>query len=107
MSLDVYLLDEDGECVYSRNITHNLNTIADRAGCYKSLWRPEEIGATRGNDIEPQLRQSLKLLRSEPLFFAEFNPSNGWGDYDGLIEFIDSYHKACKRYPEATIEVSR
>lgn len=31
MSLDVYLMI-DGDCVYSRNITHNLNNMAEAAG---------------------------------------------------------------------------
>lgn len=45
MSLDVYLegppVPQD---VFWANITHNLGRMADEAGIYKHLWRPEEIG---------------------------------------------------------------
>lgn len=33
-------------CLYDANITHNLNRMADEAGIYEHVWRPEEIGVT-------------------------------------------------------------
>ena len=39
--------------VYSANITHNLNTMADEAGIYKHLWRPDEIKITKALIKEP------------------------------------------------------
>ena len=35
------------EGAYSANITHNLGKMAEEAGIYKHLWRPEEIGITK------------------------------------------------------------
>ena len=47
-------LDEESDYVYSANITHNLTKMADEAGIYECLWRPEEIGITKaGQLIEP------------------------------------------------------
>lgn len=45
MSLDVYLSKEVTEerTVFSANITHNLGEMADKAGIYKALWRPEDL----------------------------------------------------------------
>ena len=42
MSLDVKLVDENGDYLYEDNITHNLGQMADRADIYKCLWRPDE-----------------------------------------------------------------
>ncbi len=125
MSLDVYLYgpvsEEPCECRecyhehtrkvrethYSANITHNLNPMADAAGIYKHLWRPDEIGISRASDLIQPLIDGLRLLRSEPDRFKAYNPSNGWGSYDGLIRFVQEYVAACASYPDAEVHVSR
>lgn len=93
--------------VYERNITHNLNKMADAAGIYEHLWRPDEIGITTARELIAPLRTGLELLRSDPERFKAFNPSNGWGDYEGLVDFVQSYVSACEKYPLATVRVSR
>jgi len=93
--------------VYSGNITHNLNWMASEAGIYEHLWRPDEIEIKQAKELIEPLGEGLALLKSEPDRFKEFNPENGWGDYDGLIEFVEGYLDACKEYPEATVSVSR
>lgn len=98
---------EDSDEVYSANITHNLNKMADEAGIYKALWRPEEIGIERAEQLISPLRDGLALLNSKPERFKEFNPPNGWGDYGGLCRFVADYLAACERYPNATVHVSR
>lgn len=39
MSLDISLILDD-KVVFETNITHNLNTMADKAGIYYACWRP-------------------------------------------------------------------
>ncbi len=97
--------DDDDPYVYHANITHNLNTMADAAGIYKHLWRPEEIGITLASELIRPLTDGLDRLRAEPDKFKQFNPPNGWGNYDGLIQFIEEYLLACKAYPSATVRV--
>lgn len=93
--------------VYSRNITHNLGQMADLAGLYLPLWRPEEKGWKLAKDIIEPLEKGLKFLKSDPALFQAQNPENGWGSYEGLVEFTEEYLQACKDYPEAVITVSR
>jgi len=99
--------DETCTTVYDRNITHNLTTMADKAGIYYPLWRPEEIGIVRAKQLIGPLLEGLGQLRRDPEYFKQFNPSNGWGDYDGFVDFIEDYLQACKEYPEAKVSVSR
>ncbi len=99
-------VEDDGE-VYSANITHNLNGMAAEAGIYEPLWRPDEIGITKAAQLIEPLRAGLSLLRATPERFKAFNPSNGWGDYYGLVEFVSSYLRACEEYPDAEVSVSR
>jgi hypothetical protein len=98
---------EDSETVYSANITHNLNKMAEEAMLYNCLWRPDKHGITHAHQLIPLLKVGLSLLQSEPERFEAFNPSNGWGDYDGLVRFVAAYLTACEQYPSAEVSVSR
>jgi len=107
MSLDIYLEAVRPTEVYWANITHNLGKMAAEAGIYEALWRPEEINVTTAAQLIPLLETGLETLRANPIDYEEFNPENGWGDYDGLVAFVRRYLKACKENPDATISVSR
>lgn len=121
MSLDVYLetstkcphcggaLDVEPQTVYRDNITHNLGKMADEAGIYKALWRPEELDppATRASDIVPLLERGLARLMEDPEFFKKFDAPNGWGLYEHFVPFVSRYLKACEDSPDAAIRVSR
>jgi hypothetical protein len=93
--------------VFDLNITHNLAEMAQEAGVYKALWRPEDIGAKYARDLIEPLKIGLMLLKKDPKHFEKYNPVNGWGEYTHLLWFVENYLKACKGYPEAEIEVSR
>lgn len=107
MSLDVYLEAVRVTTIYERNITHNLNSMAEEAGIYKHLWRPEEIGITEAKQLIDPLRAGLKRLTDDPERFKKLNPENGWGDYDGLVDFVTEYLAACEKNPDAEVRVSR
>lgn len=107
MSLDVYLSAVRATEVYSANITHNLNEMAEQAGIYKHLWRPDEIGITTAAQLIEPLRGGLELLRSDPARFEAFNAPNGWGKYEHFVPFVAEYLDACEKNPDATVSVSR
>lgn len=100
---------EDGtqEEYYTSNITHNLNKMADAAGIYIALWRPEEAGFSRARDLVGPLTEGLKKLKDSPDHYREFNAKNGWGLYEHFVPWVEEYLEACKQYPDALIEVSR
>jgi len=105
MSLDVTL--ERRVEVYEANITHNLAAMAEGAGIYRHLWRPDEIGVeTAGELIEP-LRQGLLELESNPERFRAFDAENGWGTYDDFVPWVRRYLEACQLNPDAEIRISR
>lgn len=72
------------EAAYWANITHNLGKMASEAGIYEYLWRPDEIGVATAWELIQPLRKGLKKLVENRKHFEQFNPANGWGDYDGL-----------------------
>lgn len=107
MSLDVSLRAVRPTEVYSANITHNLGRMADAAGIYKALWRPEEIGITTASQLIDPLRTGLEKLESEPEKYSHFDAPNGWGVHKHLVAFVAEYLAACEANPDATVSTSR
>jgi len=99
--------ENESDVVYNANITHNLGVMALHAGIYQYLWRPDELGIKYANELIEPLQTGLKLLMKNPKKFKQFNPSNGWGNYEVLVNFVDKYLEACKTFPMAEISVSR
>lgn len=95
------------DTVFERNITHNLGKMADAAGLYDPMWGAEDHGLTHARMLIEPLRTGLERLRADPETFKKLNPSNGWGNYDGLVAFAAAYLEACTQYPDATVRVSR
>lgn len=93
--------------VFDYNITHNLGSMANAAGIYKELWRPDEIPINRAGDLIKLLSSGLRRLKGNPDEYKKLNPPNVWGSYEGLVGFVESYLEACTKYPEAEIWVSR
>lgn len=110
MSLTVYLMKRQGNrarVLFERNITHNLAQMASKAGLYEPMWRPDELGIVVASQLVEPLRKGLDALECDPAFYATFNPSNGWGSYEGLVDCVKKYLSACERWPWAKVEPSR
>ena len=107
MSLDVYLHAMRPVAVFEANITHNLIRMAEAAGLYKPLWRPDEIPVKTARELIPHLREGLAKLLDNREEMQQHNPSNGWGDYDGLVKFVRDYLAACEDNPDAEVSAWR
>ena len=81
--------------------------LAKEAGIYEALWRPEEVDCEKAEDIIDVLEEGVRRLKNRPDYYKTLNPSNGWGSYEGLVEFVEDYVYACKENPSSTILISR
>ena len=113
MSLDVDLMVVQPVSIYSGNITHNLGKMASEVKLsngktlYDVLWRPDEHGFKTGEDIAELLDEGFNILLASPEEYKKYNPENGWGSYDGLVDFVYKYRNACWENPDAELSVSR
>ena len=113
MSLSVTLMVTKPCEVYSRNITHNLGKMAHAVilsngkTLHDVLWRPDEHGYTKASDILSLLHEGMVELICFPEKYKQYNPDNGWGSYDELVNFVREYHSACLDNPNADLEISR
>jgi len=97
----------DVEEIYSANITHNLNRMADAAGFYKALWRPDEIQISKAYQLIPFLANGIATLESNPDLFKKFDAVNKWGTYEQFLPWLKALLTACQENPNADIGVSR
>lgn len=111
MSLDIYFNDPtatyEGDHLHWQNITHNLGEMADMAGIYNCLWRPEENGINTAGELIPLLEKAIKDMEDRPEYYKQFDADNGWGVYDDFLPWLRRLLEKAKEYPLATIRVSR
>lgn len=107
------------------NITHNLGKMTAQCICecpnkvslYQLLWRPEEIDLLgKGGILTSSYIKALSIclndLKEHKDFYEKFNPDNGWGNYDSLVNFTESFVNAVNKIPqdkynEYIVEASR
>lgn len=112
MSLDISLVCECGQpcckgSLWYANVTHNLGKMAEAAGLYLVMWRPEEVGVALARDAAPLLARGVDALKTDPDYFRSLTPANNWGSYEGLLTVASEYLAAALRWPNAKIEVDR
>lgn len=113
MSLDVNLMVNRPTSVYSRNITHNLAKMAGEVKLsngltlYDVLWRPDEHGITHARMIVDYLHKGWDILLSNPKHYKQWDPENGWGSYESLVDYVYTYRNACWDNMDAEVRVSR
>jgi hypothetical protein len=93
--------------VFSANCTHNLSRMAQEAGIRDAVWAPELNGIERAEHLIDPVKRGIETLEGDPERFKAFNPENGWGTYESLLEFLRSILDAALRWPEASVHVWR
>jgi hypothetical protein len=105
MSLDIDLLRIEPTVLYGTNITHNLNKMADALGVYQILWHPEEW--TRAAELIKPLQGAIKRMLENPDEWRAYDAPNSWGTYDDFLPWLQDLLRACEKWPDAWIKVSR
>jgi len=118
MSLDIELVITANdfpfkETVFETNITRNLIPMAEHSELYIPLWKPhlllhrkkQQQNELYAKDIISHLEKGLTQLKERPFYFKKYNASNGWGKYKQFVPTMEAYLAACKKHPNALIEV--
>ena len=121
MGLNIYFYDKDGNEVEDTphlQITHNLNTLVAACGEFKGIsyygavWRAEDLFERKNGEVPvimvlPYLVNLLHDLICYESVLQTHLPENGWGTYQGLIDFVCDYIKACYKYKACYIYCCR
>jgi len=52
------------------------------------------------------LREGIIQMQDRINELKRFEPSNGWGSYDGALIYLQSINAACLRHPKGTLAVN-
>jgi len=107
MSLDISLNKVMETEIFSANITHRLNRMAEEAGFYEAVWRPEENGIENAEQLIPILEAGIDRMLADPERYKKHDAPNGWGTYEQFIPWLRKLLSACKENPDATVRASR
>lgn len=92
-----------GGTIWERSPTYNLSDMWEAAG----VPFDDGIEGQTAGSILPRLEASLAELKAHPAKYKAMNPPNGWGDYEGLVEVVESAILAAKQFPDAVISTWR
>ena len=107
MSLDIDLVDKNGEVVWSGNVTHNLGRMARQVPwLYQAVWMPDEHDMEADNVLEA-VSNGLAHLLENPYTYKKFEPETGWGTYEGFCKFLLDYAIALGNNKDCEIIVCR
>lgn len=81
-------------------LTYNLGPML-RAADPEFTW--EKIVGMTAKDAGDYLEGIAKILSKDPSTFKKYNPSNGWGDYEGLREAVRAFVVDCRTAPKAVV----
>ena len=82
----------DGQ-IHLGNITHNLSEMAKHVNVdfgislYDTFWRADECCNGNLDMLRPLWKKGLDYLLDNYSILKKYNPENGFGDIDTLIEF--------------------
>ena len=98
------------------NITHNLGEMASHVpiidtDLYHVMWRPEEVfpdnKEVRLKDLRELLILGFDYLLRHEKELSDYNPDNGWGHYENFVYVLPQYIRACYKWPNAIVSISR
>lgn len=108
MSYDIYLeIDTGGESpatVYEvGNYTSNVSGMWTQALNDRALYEFDGMAAT---EAVPLLDAGIAAMEADPAGFRELNPANGWGRYEGALDYLRRLRAGCVEHPKTVIRVS-
>lgn len=113
MSLDLWLefaVDYGGPggpettTIFETNMTHNLTGLWSFIKVYDALYMSDKELA--GEHLGA-LEVGLDFMIEHEKECREFDAPNGWGTYDQALPWLQSVVEAFRRFPKATIRVSK
>lgn len=114
MSLDITFYRENEVDDASYNITHNMNVMAEHIPLqngytlYDMLWRGDEMSPkiNKAYQMTDSLIEAIKYLALHKNELIQYNPSNGWGNFDCLFDFVGRCLVASIAYPDDYVSYS-
>ena len=83
----------DSCSIYDFNYTYNVTKMWTEATGQEKLVQIEGLTGFQALEI---LNKGIKELCSKPEHYKQYNPPNGWGDYDSFVEWLTKLKRYCE-----------
>lgn len=109
MGWDVDIINKCEHCkredtIEVDNYTYNVNCMYARAFGTKSF--SYLLNNRKCSEVIDLLQEAIKNMESDPDKYREMNPKNGWGDYEGALEFLKKILADCEKNLEGFIRIT-
>lgn len=107
MSYDIYLDIDTGGTEPT-----TVHTVGNYTTNVAPMWRTAlghplyELHGRNAADAVPVLDTAIAAMQANPDGYRAMNPSNGWGDYDGALDYLQRLRAGCAAHPKTSIYVS-
>lgn len=64
-----------------------------------------ELNGLLASDLIERLEKGVSDMWANPAKYKALNPANGWGDYEGALEYLEKLLLGCRMHPKATLRV--
>lgn len=109
MSYSVWLeIDTGGEEPYQIDDDY-LNYTYNVAPMFRLALGDEGLRGLHGKtglEAGGMLIVGITHMRGQRQQYLPLNPENGWGDYEGALDFLVRLLRVCTAHPKATVVVS-
>ena len=102
ISLEINTGFEDREVLEIGNITYNITPMYTKA-MGKNL---SDFNDKKCAEIIPILRIGVMEIENNPEKYKKHNPANGWGNYEGALQYLTKLLINCEENPLCTVKVS-
>ncbi|MFJ5625436.1 hypothetical protein ACIQD3_22665 [Peribacillus loiseleuriae] len=65
-----------------------------------------ELDGQKATDVIPMIRKGVDEMLANPEKYRAMNPPNGWGSYEGALDYIQKLLHECEKNPDSIIRVS-
>jgi hypothetical protein len=94
---------------------YDIIVVGNMTSNVASMWRlasPDTDGLAGlhgmlAEKAAQHLGPAVLRMRADPDPYVALAPSNGWGDYDGAMQYMIDILKVCRIHPWLTVAVSK
>ncbi|MEO3856157.1 hypothetical protein [Acrocarpospora sp. B8E8] len=107
MSYDVWLEIDTGHGEWQEVVeigNYTMNVFPMWADALNGMSLREYHHALCSEAAGP-LADGVKRMEADPEKYRAMNPSNGWGDYEGALNYLRAVAEACAAHPKCRIVV--
>ncbi|MFE2469763.1 hypothetical protein [Streptomyces mirabilis] len=84
------------------NYTSNVHPMWSEAlGCSLSDFKESSA-----EDALENLQRAVAAMEADRARYEAMNPTNGWGNYEGALDYLRRLRDACASHPKATIHIT-